>query len=57
MRAHPARRVSGAADVPNLDKAKANVEDFAREILAKLAAEEGGREREDDEVTDVAGAA
>jgi chromosome partitioning protein len=46
-----------AADVPNLDKAKVNVEDLAREILAKLAAEEGGREREDDEVTDVAGAA
>jgi chromosome partitioning protein len=46
-----------AADVPNLDKAKANVEDLAREILAKLAAEESGREREDDEVTDVAGAA
>jgi len=34
-----------AADVPNLDKAKTNVEEFAREILAKLAEEGGGREK------------
>lgn len=46
-----------AADVPNLDKAKANVEEFTREILAKLAAEEGGGEREDDEASKVAGVA
>jgi len=36
---------------PNLDKAKANVEEFAREILAKLAEEGGGRERENNEQT------
>ncbi len=45
------------ADVPNLDKAKTNVEEFAREILARLTAEEGGRETEDDETPAVAGAA
>lgn len=38
-----------AADVSNLDKAKANVEEFAREILAKLAAEEGGREEDNNQ--------
>jgi chromosome partitioning protein len=43
------------ADVSNLDKAKANVEEFAREILAKLTAEEGGREEDTTEA--VAGAA
>jgi chromosome partitioning protein len=46
-----------AADVPNLDKAKANVEEFAREILAKLAEEQGGRERENDQATKAAGVA
>ena len=45
-----------AADVPNLDKAKANVEEFAREILAKLA-EEGSREREGNERHAVGGVA
>ena len=45
-----------AADVPNLDKAKANVEEFTREILAKLA-EEGGREREGNERHAVGGVA
>jgi chromosome partitioning protein len=35
-----------AAEVPNLDKAKTNVEEFAREILARLVAEEGGRNEE-----------
>ncbi len=35
-----------ASDVPNLDKAKTNVEEFAREILARLIAEEGGRNEE-----------
>src|SRR5579863_8045080 len=46
-----------AADVPNLDKAKANVEDFAREILARLTAEKGGRDQEENETPAVAGAA
>jgi chromosome partitioning protein len=49
------------ADVPNLDKAKANVEALAREILTKLQShlqgEQGGREREKKETNDVAGAA
>jgi chromosome partitioning protein len=45
------------ADVPNLDKAKANVEEFAREILAKLADEQGGREKEAIERHAVGGAA
>src|ERR1017187_5448772 len=42
-----------AADVPNLDKAKTNVEEFAREILARLTAEEGGRGKDDDEASAV----
>jgi chromosome partitioning protein len=46
-----------AAEVPNLDKAKANVEEFTREVLAKLIAEEGGREREDDETPERLGIA
>jgi chromosome partitioning protein len=50
-----------SAEVPNLDKAKANVESFAREILmrlqAQLEAEQGGRERETKATNDVAGAA
>jgi chromosome partitioning protein len=46
-----------AADVPNLEKAKANVEDLAREVLEKLAGEQGGRGQEDEVRTDVAGAA
>jgi len=48
------------AEVPNLDKARANVEALAREILTKLqaqlAAEQGGREREST-TNNVAGAA
>jgi chromosome partitioning protein len=48
-------------DVPNLDKAKANVEALAREVLTKLQThlqgEQGGREREKIETNDVAGAA
>jgi chromosome partitioning protein len=32
-----------ATDVPNLDKAKLNVNAFAREIFDRLASEEGGR--------------
>jgi len=46
-----------AADVPNLDKAKTNVEEFAREILARLTAEEGGGKEDEDERRPVAGAA
>jgi chromosome partitioning protein len=46
-----------AAEVPNLDKAKANVDEFAREILARLMAEEGGGKEEEDAIEDVAGAA
>src|ERR1700722_5420853 len=38
-----------AADVPNLDKAKTNVEEFAREILERLKAEEGGRKENEGE--------
>ena len=49
------------ADVPNLDKAKANVESLAREILTKLQeqleAEQGGRKRDNTRTNDVAGAA
>jgi len=49
------------AEVPNLDKAKANVEAFAREILmklqAQLEADQGGRKQEDTPARDVAGAA
>lgn len=49
-----------AAEVPNLDKAKANIESLAREILTKLqaqlAAEQGGRERENS-ANNAAGAA
>jgi chromosome partitioning protein len=45
------------ADVPNLDRAKSNVEAFAQEILAKLTSEQGGRERTASEIEDVAGAA
>jgi chromosome partitioning protein len=46
-----------AADVPNLDKARTNVEEFAREILERLKAEEGGRKEDEDETLAVAGAA
>lgn len=46
-----------AADVPNLDKARLNVLEFVHEVVARLkAVEEGGRQ-EDDETSDVAGAA
>ena len=46
-----------ATDVPNLDKAKTNVEEFAREILERLKAEEGGRKEDEDETAAVAGVA
>lgn len=45
-----------AAEVPNLDKAKTNVEEFAREILTKLTAE-GRGQIENEQIQDVAGAA
>ena len=46
-----------AAEVPNLDKAKTNVDEFARENLAKLAGEPGNREEEGVETSDMVGAA
>lgn len=46
-----------AADVPNLDKAKTNVEEFAREVLERLNAEEGGSKEDQDETLPAAGAA
>lgn len=47
-----------AADVPNLDKAKRNVWEFVHEVIERLkAVEEGGREKEDTETSNVAGAA
>jgi chromosome partitioning protein len=45
-----------AAEVPNLDKAKMNVLEFAQEIFERLAAEEGSR-KEDRKSSNVAGAA
>jgi chromosome partitioning protein len=44
------------AEVPNLDKAKMNVLEFAQELFERLAAEEGGR-KEDQKASTVAGAA
>jgi chromosome partitioning protein len=45
-----------AAEVPNLDKAKMNVLEFAQEVFERLAAEEGGR-KEDQESSNVVGVA
>jgi chromosome partitioning protein len=45
------------ADVPNLDKAKLNLWEFVHEVIARLKANEGGREEEGGETTNVAGAA
>jgi chromosome partitioning protein len=45
-----------AAEVPNLDKAKANVEELALEILTKLSTE-GRGQIEDKQISAVAGAA
>ena len=46
------------AEVPNLDKAKLNVWEFVHEVVERLKAEEeGGREKEDNETSDIAGAA
>lgn len=46
-----------AAEVPNLDKAKANVDELMREVLGKLAAEAGRGHAETDQASNVAGAA
>jgi chromosome partitioning protein len=46
-----------AADVPNLDKAKANVWEFVEEVVERLTAEEGSTEKEERNKDDVAGAA
>jgi chromosome partitioning protein len=46
-----------AAEVPNLDKARLNVLEFAHEVLERLTAGQGGRKNETDEATDIAGAA
>jgi chromosome partitioning protein len=46
-----------AAEVPNLDKARTNVEEFARELLAKLASGQGDEEGESVAAADMAGAA
>jgi chromosome partitioning protein len=43
-------------EVPNIDKAKLNVWEFVHEVVARLKAEEGGRE-EEEKTSNVAGAA
>jgi chromosome partitioning protein len=45
-----------AADVPNLDKAKMNVEEFVRELLSKLAEGQRGRQERSEAAPDIAGA-
>jgi chromosome partitioning protein len=45
------------AEVPNLDKAKRNVWELAHEILERLKSEQGRGRQEDEETTDIAGAA
>jgi chromosome partitioning protein len=45
------------SEVPNLDKAKLNVWQLVQEVVERLKAEEGGKEREDDAAPAVAGAA
>ena len=44
-------------DVPNLDKARTNVDELVSEILTRLAGEQGGREESKSEDDVVAGAA
>lgn len=46
-----------AVDVPNLDKAKLNVWEFVHEVVECLKAEEGGREREEDQAAVMVGVA
>jgi chromosome partitioning protein len=43
--------------VPNLDKAKLNVAEFAQELVQRIVEQQRGRKKEDDEITAVAGAA
>ena len=45
------------AAVPNLDKAKHNVGEFAHEVIARIIAGQGGREGDRDETANMAGAA
>lgn len=45
------------AAVPNLDKAKLNVGEFAHEVIARIAAEQGGREENEDASRTAKGAA
>lgn len=46
------------SEVPNLEKAKLNVWEFAHEVVARIkAAEEGGRKEDNDVTANVAGAA
>ena len=45
------------AEVPNLDKAKLNVWELAQEILERLTSEQGRGRQENEETTDIAGAA
>jgi len=46
-----------AADVPNLDKAKLNLWEFVHEVIALLRTNEGSREEDGSETTNIAGAA
>ena len=46
-----------ASDVANLDKAKINVWEFVEEVVAKLKLGQGGSKEEENETSDVAGAA
>ena len=45
------------AEVANLDKAKINVWEFVEEVVARLKLEQGGSRKEENESSDVAGAA
>jgi chromosome partitioning protein len=46
------------SEVPNLDKAKLNVLELTREILARLTAEEGrGADDDDDDIEETSGSA
>lgn len=45
------------SDVPNLDKAKINLWEFVEEVVEHLKLGQGGSRKEDDEASDVAGAA
>ena len=45
------------ASVPNLDKARQNVGEFAHEVIARIVADQGGRKGHDEGTANVAGAA